>query len=291
MKTLKHLSLFILTIYFLYGSIYNQTFAQPAPENQAFAKLDFNYNPPQVLGTWDRNEPNLIFWSNSDLNIGISLNHFISWGLPTELQNHYDEIDAQTTACMNDWDSYMCIDQYNCFNMGYNLAGNSVNLDFSTNPELFTNVHSTLGTTKFAVIEEDGYKFKHYHLWSLTGFQQTEIYFNNCNDFDYTWSIATEYINDYTIPLKPIVLHELGHILGLGHNNWSEARGNLVMYSYFVNEPDKILTYLTVWDKVGVDAYWIFQGYMQNPISSLKKNYLSNSDQVFFMYEPEFLLY
>ncbi len=166
MKKLKNIILLLIPFYF-FIQLNTYTIAQPTYEDQGFCKLVVQVDPPYNIdpNCYDRDEPDLIFWDYFDLVVGLSLNHFNAWGLPTEISANYIQVDNQTTDCITDWNNNMYIDEFNTFHMGYNLQSYSADLQFSDDPQYFSIPQSTLGTTLLAVIYDDyddSYKFTFY---------------------------------------------------------------------------------------------------------------------------------
>jgi len=90
---------------------------------------------------------------------------------------------------------------------------------------------------------------------SYTIDQQSAIYLNNTPNFnsEYTWSTATNYVNNQTLNFKFVFLHEMGHLLGLGHRQNVYDNG-VLEYAVMNENPDLShpLFSLAQYDKQGI---------------------------------------
>src|SRR5690606_14636629 len=133
----------------------------------------------------------------------------------------------------------------------------------------------------------DGWKFKYIN--GSYGSAQTRILLNKTSAFLqlYTWSVATSNPGEDYVPFKPILLHELGHIIGLGHNG---STGTYVMSSPYIH--NQFLFQLTSCDRHWRTELCLFNG--QNPATAIEISPLNkflNKQHSFFEYTPEILLY
>lgn len=129
-----------------------------AQEMQAFLKLEEQPppEPPIVVDTWDRNDPSLIFWNDQIITWGLPIKHFNTNILPFELLGQENEINSQVNEIISEWQSTYCIGMY------LDDAGNSVDLEFSTDATYF-GPGGYSGYTALAVTELDNeYKFQLY---------------------------------------------------------------------------------------------------------------------------------
>lgn len=191
-----------------------------AQEEQGFLKLD----GANVIDEWDRNDPDLIFWNSNSIAFGISLHTFDIINLPFEIWLNNEEINDQVDECISEWNSIGCLDLY------LDDTFPSIPMGFTTNEMLFGNYTDVAGAaTVFAVTEFAGeYSFEQYSSFSETTYDQTQINFNNTAEFDYYWSTDLNFSDGY-YPFKVVLLHEMGHVLGLQH---CTAGGDPVMYEY-----------------------------------------------------------
>jgi parallel beta-helix repeat protein len=105
-----------------------------------------------------------------------------------------------------------------------------VNISFGISPSSFPDPSNDGGITVHAVEDNNGTEDFCYYASSpaLGDYYYTEIVFNNCSQFYNSWKWSNSLSNlDYNaICFKEIALHELGHVIGLGHSSDS----NSVMY-------------------------------------------------------------
>mgnify|MGYP001598244127 CR=1 FL=1 len=99
-----------------------------------------------------------------------------------------------------------------------------VNVSWSSNPQLFPSPVWDGGVTVLAV---DNGRIVSYSSWSQTNYDYTEVVFNNTDNFTayVQFTNQTVGVGYSDVCFKQVALHELGHVLGLGHC----ALGNAVM--------------------------------------------------------------
>lgn len=167
-----------------------------------------------IIFTTNSNDPNLIYWDELVKFSGLEIAPVEQTTLPFELA--WDtQVQPERTECINQWNTYGCIQLKDSYIGGVNIA-------FSNDDNIFRN-STEFGATLLAVQQSSSgkYEFSIYPSQSLSNWPFTAIYLNKTADFyssGFQWT--TERVNigiDY-IPFKALLLHELGHILGLGHN-------------------------------------------------------------------------
>lgn len=242
-------------------------------EPQAFQL--FNQSTNKVEDAWDWNDPDVVYWGFFTQFFGLHVAYFDMTTLPANLLNNQTEISNQTLDCINQWNNGGCLNLYYDDNYPY------VRLEFSDQADLFP-TPTAYGGTLFNISGSvyDGWQFE-YNGGSY-GSSQTRILLNKTSAFLqlYTWSVSTSNPGTPYVPFKPILLHEFGHLIGLGHNG---SNGSYVMSITFVYNQ-------FLFDLTNCDIHWrselcLFNG--QNPASSLTINPFRNNLHYFYDFNPE----
>jgi tetratricopeptide (TPR) repeat protein len=212
----------------------------------------FNDVTEKMEDAWTWSDPNVVYWGTYVQSFGLDIHYFNMFSLPWYLTGYLNEleVEAQTIDCINQWDYWGCIE------LSYNDNSPSVVLEFLDDDNLFP-LGTQYGATANAIIESFGeYEFVYYSPSSPTGFAQTSIYLNKSSSFEYEWSLALENPGVDYAPFKPILLHELGHLIGLGHISNTDRS-----YVMSLGGPhNQFLFLLTFCDKDGLASLCDFFG-------------------------------
>ncbi|MCZ6702909.1 MAG: hypothetical protein O6940_07705 [Ignavibacteria bacterium] len=204
MKKIHLILIIILTFILL---IKNDVYPQ-APW-QAFLKLS---NENEVVDEFDRQNTRLIFWDFFIISGGLPIDFFDISFLPAEIGFPGTQIDDQATASMFAWDNAGCISLYRQV-FGIRSA-------FSTDMAIFPTLDK-VAFTKFAVLETFGeFNFVEFSSFSLTELGETEILLNATTGRPWDWTLDENYVAGNVWPFKAVYLHEMGHLVGLGHHAW-----------------------------------------------------------------------
>ena len=195
-----------------------------------FIQFYQKFTPGTTVGTieytTDPEDPNIVYWNDNVKQFGLDVLYFNTTILPTELVFNANEINDQYDNCLNQWNQNGCI----VIKPNY-LIGCPI--EFSNDQNIFKN-SSLMGATCYAITEYDGrYQFEFYPAISLS-YGMTTLLLNNRDDFDYTWTIEEDNIGLEYVPFKTILLHEMGHLVGVGHNIDGEAQ-TLMQPAYLMN--------------------------------------------------------
>ena len=270
---MKFLSIIIILIF-----PYFKTLAQ-CEDPQAFEI--YNQGANKLDDAYDWNDPNVAYWGTFVQTFGLHFAYFNMTTLPANLLNNQTDITNQTQDCINQWSSGGCLKLLYDNNFPY------VELEFSDDGNLFptgTEYGATL--VSFSGNSNDGWQFEYNN--GGHGTDQTRILLNRSTTFlqNYTWSIETYNPGEDYVTFKPVLLHELGHVIGLGHI--ANSNGAYVMS--FGRENNHFLFQLTDCDKNGRTSLCKFNG--QNPSTPMVINPFRNREHSFFQYEPaRFLFY
>ena len=263
----------------IFSLLINNLILPQCEEPQAIFR--FNQNTNRAEGIWDWNDPDVIYWGLFVQSFGMHIAYFDMTTLPINLLNNQAEITNQTVDCINQWNSGGCL------NLLYDDSFPYVRLEFSNDVTLFPSTTEYAGTV-FNVSGNPGdWQFEYIN--GSYGSPQTKIAFNKTDQFLnlYTWSIETTNPGADYVPFKPILLHELGHIIGLEHNG---STGIYVMSFPFIH--NQFIFQLTDCDRLWRTELCLFNG--QNPATALEISPLNkfvNSQHSFFEYSPEILIY
>jgi Matrixin len=219
------------------------------PQFQEFEK--FNPSTGNIDYTTNSSDPDLVYWDESVKSFGLSINSVDPATLPFELAFD-NNVSTEETECIDEWNSYGCIQLQN-----YVLGG--VVVEFSQDENIFRN-NSEFGATLLAV-EQSGnqYVFSVYPSNSISNYPFTAIYLNKTTDFynsSFQWTSAKSNTGIDYIPFKPILLHEIGHLLGLGHN-FNENYHTIMQATAIENQ---FVFSLTQTDKDGIAALCSLNG-------------------------------
>ena len=173
--------------------------------------LKFSESTNQIVDALDWYDQNVIYWDFSVRSYGLNINEFNYFTIPYYLQLYSYDLNDQTENCIDQWNYYGCIDLH------YPVISPAVQLEFSLDENMFP-TSDKIGFTAFAITGWTGnYEFTYFNPTSPTTDDQTAIYLNNTSNFGYLWSLTLQNPDPDYIPFKPIVFHELGHLIGLGH--------------------------------------------------------------------------
>ena len=241
---MKSIEKYILFIFFF--TILNIPFSYS--QWQEFEK--FNPSNGNVDYTIDSNDPNLVYWDESVKNFGLSIGAVDQATLPFELA--FDSnVSPEETECINEWNTNGCI-QLNNSSFG-------VYVGFSNDENIFKN-NTEFGAAVEAVTQSSGkYYFSVYPSRSLSNWNFTAIFLNKTNEFyssDFQWTTTEANIGVDYVPFKAIFLHELGHVLGLGHN-FNEDYHTVMQANTIENQ---YVFSLTQTDKDGIAALCSLNG-------------------------------
>ena len=257
--------IYFLTIFLLLFNI-KYLFAQN--DYQSLEKFVEDEPYGYITYAWDWNDPNVCYWDqNVQLN-GLPVLSFDLFSIPFELFAYQTQINTQTTECIDNWN------QNGCTHLDENILTGVV-LQFDDNSDNWPEI--ALGQTGFAVTQTlDKYYFAVYPGQTLTKWSNTQILLNKTDafyNFGYHWTIEENPTpNDYK-PFKAVLLHEFGHLLGLGHYIDPE---NYIVMSEFHPE---FLFALTQIDKDNLSDLCEFMG--QNPVIFSPQIPLSNENHLF----------
>ncbi len=219
------------------------------------------------------NSAPFVHWKSNQVTL---LLQFTKSTIPTELD--YDETKVEFKNGYKVWEDASCFD----FIEG---TYDGVECGFTTNDAIFDDPANDGGVTKLA-IESD--EWLNDYIVESTNFPRTTVYdsqvaFNNTVYKNFRWTNAIVFPYGYTwTHFQSIVVHELGHLLGLNHCTKSEAT---MYYKYYNNTYDFIT--LTDYDKTGIQIVCA-----QNPAAPLEINPVSryiNKQNYFYEHEPEVL--
>lgn len=171
--------------------------------------LRYNTNSAKIEDAYDFQDPYIIYWGAFVKDFGLDIYEFNTSTVPYYLQLYTQDFHTQTSSCIDQWNYYGCLD------LSYGTTG--VQLEYSTDANIFP-TGTEYGGTVFAVVGSDeDWEFTYYNAGSPTGSPQTMVYLNNSQSFPWLCSLDLQNPGvDYT-PFKPIIFHELGHVIGLGH--------------------------------------------------------------------------
>ena len=222
----------------------NNSFAQVA---QAFQR--FTPGPPsKVEDSWDRNDPNIIYWNNYVKQNKLDVLEFNMNSLPFELFSYGTQVNQQYDNCISQWN------QNGCININKNILYGCP-VQFSKDENIFLN-NTQYGATAFAVSQSDGkYQFEIYPNSSLH-YPLTSLLLNDRDDFIYDWTIEEANAGMNYVPFKAILLHEMGHLVGLGHN----YDPDLPTVMLATRPHNQFLFYLTTSDIQGIQELCSFNG-------------------------------
>lgn len=269
------------TLLFLFTFIFFNEIIKPQ-EIQAYLQLVTDpYNPDYlyVVDSWYRSDPWQVYWGDTYFN-SIPIRHFDPMGLPanfTELA--IDSINTQVTDAMSQWSTSGCKIVY------YDDESTGIYSGFTDNSNIFVNEPAASGFTALAVdwdIDHIKYLIVINNIFSYTIYQLTSIFLNNSAENPYTWSTSINFVNNTTVNFEYVFLHEMGHLLGLGHRqNVSSEQSVMDLYPNLSNP----LFSLTQFDIEGIRALCAYNG--QNSVSPIKEKPLLIRQQIFFEFDSK----
>ena len=241
----KIISYLLYTVFFtIISSPFNYS------QYQEFEKFDpVSRN---ITYTTNSNDPNLVYWDALVKFSGLQIAPVDQTTLPFELA--FDtQVQPERTECINQWNTYGCLQLQDSYIGGVNIA-------FSNDANIFRN-STQFGATLLAVQQSflGKYEFSIFPSQSLSNWPFTAIYFNKTTDFyssGFQWTTQRANIGVNYIPFKALLLHELGHILGLGHNFYENY--NTVMLE--TTQLNNFVFNLTEVDKDGISALCSLNG-------------------------------
>ncbi len=188
---------------------------------QGYGYLYFDEYNAAVYSTTDGNHDNIVYWSNNIKQSGLTVQEFDTENIdyPSELFFYKNEIKQQADNCISQWNSGGCLSL-------------SKSETFPACPMRFVDDYFIFpdddhkGFTAFAVTTVDQwyppqYQFVQFSSGSYSQYAQTGIILNGNAFRNFEWSTTLEQPTNpqYITPFKPILLHEMGHLVGLGHRD------------------------------------------------------------------------
>ncbi len=189
----------------------------------------------KIVGTTDYSNSNLVRWNKDKTtqNISIKLWSFdTETNLPNELTDKEGEIDQLFIDAVNEW-----YDNYEIKMEIDNTVDNGVYLGFSDQSEDFITPDGdyAMGVTRIPVFW-DTYdeEFRMYELLdsskTITEYYGLDVYFFSNNPNAPDWTVSTT--PDGKDMLGTVMLHELGHVLSMGHSTGITGSPRIMDASY-----------------------------------------------------------
>ena len=225
--------------------------------------LEFNYaqidyqgilklnSSNEVVTTYDWTDPNVVYWNSSVKSNGLGIRPFNLATLPIEIFSNSQDVVNQTNSIITEWNSNGCI------NLFENHFFPSILLAFENDNQFFPDI-DIIGRALSAVVTENNkFVFTEYSANTLTDFEQTAVILNNTDDFPYQWSTELSNQGSNIIPFKPILMHEMGHLIGLGHNipDWGDH--SIMQFPQAIGN---LLFSLSTYDITGLQSLCSFNG-------------------------------
>ncbi len=216
---------YLLYLSFLFVFVQsNNTFAQACSgDEMSTMKFVDGFPYGGTAFTLDYQDARVIKWNDSKISgTPIYLNNInVNDYIPFELLDETNNITSQYSQMINEWNSNYTLQ------LAINTNQDNIDVQFSDNPDLFdTGNPSTpaIGRTLIPVEETpfDGYKFHEHTDFGKTndgtGFDLTDgvVYLNSADNQGFAWTTSTTpQYGEYMF--GTIMLHELGHVLSMGH--------------------------------------------------------------------------
>lgn len=164
-----------------------------------------------VGDTGDLNNSYITYWDDNIKANGLSVMEFNKYILPIDVAAEGDKIEDEYKNCIAQWNLYGCLQLKESDTFG-------VIVEFSNDSEIFPQSSTQHAATLLAVTKPgDKYQFAINTSASSTPWNYTKIVLNGRNDFPYTWTTTESNIGTEFAPIKAMLLHEMGHLIGLGH--------------------------------------------------------------------------
>lgn len=209
---------------------------------------DFPYGTTEE--TNDYESPWIIKWNDNKIQgEPIYINNMnTSESIPFEIYDETDQFASLLQSSVSQWNSNYSLQ------MEINTLNDNIDIKFNNNMDLFeTSTGIASGITLIPVEQSifDGYKFYEYNYNSIIGdpegYRVTEgiIYFNSAYDKDFLWTTSTTPRFDEYM-LGTVLLHELGHVLSMGHSTYTLTMPPRIMDRSY--NPATVTPYLTECD-------------------------------------------
>jgi len=229
--------------------IVNTAYAQECLNDISSVKFleGFPHGYLVVQSSQDFNDPYLVRWnSNKTDGEPIYLLDFdTQWYIPDELIGHESEINSLFIQAISSWNN-----NYN-LQLEIDNGQKGILFGFAENENLFIDPVSggvASAVTHFPIMQNPlSHQFECFEFTenSLTEFSDAFVLFNSDSASGITWTTST--IPDGGDMLGTVILHEMGHVLTLGHSTYIIGYTPRIMDRNY--DPKNVVPNLTTCDK------------------------------------------
>lgn len=246
------------------------TFAEIKDSDIVVTMLALNTsNKLSYTGYDDFSDSRLARWDDLHLNSGISLNSINVGTLPFSLYNNLSTTIQQFEEAKSAWNSQGSLQLEN------STDSYGINFEFTTNEALFGPFAASAAAVTILPVELDFFEGKYYlQEYSLLNeatepftdefYFQGKVVFND--SFEYTAGWTNNVNGEFGATIfKTVLLHELGHVLGMGHCYYfiNGVEQPMIMrpnYNPSTFYPSLSEGDILSWNKVSTNLYGIVTG-------------------------------